>query len=135
MRLEETYDVYCRLDYLPCTRQYCPNLLNDRKFGTKVQKSIRDLKKESDELINKFENNKENVELLKKLEICEKELIDLYQNVLAFLYEMVCEDDPFGDHSYLLNMINERRGNHINIDDPDNSKYDKTNDKSYYNYC
>lgn len=123
LKLEQTHNVYNQLEYLPCARKYCPNLFDDRNFMTKARKSIRDLQKESHELINMFENDKDNVELLKKLEICEGELIDLYKNVLVFLYEMVCEDDPFGDHSHLLKMVNNIAFNHVNIDNPDNSRF------------
>lgn len=126
LRLKETYDIYYKLDHLPCARKYCPNgLFDDRNFGNKADKSIRDLQKEADKLVDMFVNSKDNVELLKKLEICEEELIDLYKNVLAFLYEMECEDDPFGDHSELQNMVDNIVFNHINMDNPDNSNSDK----------
>lgn len=122
LRLEENFNVFHRLDYIPCARRYCPNgVFNDRQFGNKADKSMRDLEEEATELIDMFENNKDNVELLKKLEICEEELIDLHRNALAFLYEMACEDDPFGDHSKLRNMIDTIVFNHINMDNPDNS--------------
>ncbi|APQ72964.1 DUF4365 domain-containing protein [Clostridium botulinum] len=122
LKLKEIYDMYNRLNYLPCTRKYCPNgLLNERGFLTKSRKSILELQEESDDLINLFEKNKDSVEILKKLQTCQEELVDLYENVLAFLFEMECEDNPLEDHSELRNMVDKIVFNHINMDDPDNS--------------
>jgi hypothetical protein len=121
LKLRESYEVYYKLDHLPCVRQYCPNGLFETKGFCNSHKSIRVLQNEAEELIKSFENNKDNVEVLKKLEECEEELRELYTNVLAFLYEMVCEDDPFSDHSELEEMVSRIALNHINIDNPDNS--------------
>ena len=63
------------------------------------------LKEEADYLISKFESDKSDIEILKELELCEKELKDIYKHVLGFLLEMVREDDPYGDHSDLENMF------------------------------
>ena len=88
------------------SRRYCPNgVFYDKGFSGKSNKSIIDLKEEADYLISKFESDKSDIEILKELELCEKELKDIYKHVLGFLLEMVREDDPYGDHSDLENMF------------------------------
>ena len=77
----------------------------NKGFSGKSNKSIIDLKEEADYLISKFESDKSDIEILKELELCEKELKDIYKHVLGFLLEMVREDDPYGDHSDLENMF------------------------------
>ena len=106
LNLQKSYDIYHQLDCIPEARRYCPNgVFYDKGFSGKSNKSIIDLKEEADYLISKFESDKSDIEILKELELCEKELKDIYNHVLGFLLEMVREDDPYGDHSDLENMF------------------------------
>ncbi len=106
LNLQKSYDIYHQLDCIPEARRYCPNgVFYDKGFSGKSNKSIIDLKEEADYLISKFESDKSDIEILKELELCEKELKDIYKHVLGFLLEMVREDDPYGDHSDLENMF------------------------------
>lgn len=122
LALKESYEIYGKLDHLECAKIYCPNgAFEDKGFSKKRDKNIRNLHNAASELIYSFENDKDNIEILKKLELCEQELREMYKNLLAFLYEMVCENDPFEDHSELRDIVDKIVFNHINISDPDNS--------------
>lgn len=50
----------------------------------------------------------DNIDLLDDLIICDKEAEDILRNIGAFLYEMECEDNPWGNHDELYKMTWER---------------------------
>ena len=78
LNLQKSYDIYHQLDCIPEARRYCPNgVFYDKGFSGKSNKSIIDLKEEADYLISKFESDKSDIEILKELELCEKELKNL----------------------------------------------------------
>lgn len=56
----------------------------EEKGFTRSKKSLRDLQKEIDELINKYENDKENLDLLEQLQTYDYEVEDLLKNIGAF---------------------------------------------------
>ena len=115
LSLNDSYEIYNKLEHLECVKIYCRNgVYEDKGFSKKSDKNIRELQNEVDELVHLFENDKDNIEILKKLESCEEELREMYRNLLAFLFEMVCEDNPFEDHSELRDMVNKKVFNHIN---------------------
>ena len=73
-----------------------------------IDEYVGGIQKEIDELINKYENDKENLDLLEQLQTYDYEVEDLLKNIGAFLYEMACEDSPFGDHTELYHKTVER---------------------------
>lgn len=112
------------LDQIDLTRHYCPEGVFNSTAFSYSKKTIVQLQEEANTLIASFENQKKNIEILKTLERCNKGIDDIMGNALGFLYEMVCEDDPWNDHTELLNQRNRlinKYYNHINIANPDNS--------------
>lgn len=106
----EAYNFALELEVLDAAivRKWCKNGVFEEKGFTKSQKSLRDLQREIDELINKYENDKENLDLLDQLKIYDYEVEDLLKNIGGFLYEMACEDSPFSDHTELYKKTFER---------------------------
>lgn len=108
--LNEAYNYACELEVLDAmiVKKWCKSGVFEEKGFTRSKKSLRDLQKEIDELINKYENDKENLDLLEQLQTYDYEVEDLLKNIGAFLYEMACEDSPFGDHTELYHKTVER---------------------------
>ena len=109
-QFSEAYNYACELEVLDAmiVKKWCKSGVFEEKGFTRSKKSLRDLQKEIDELINKYENDKENLDLLEQLQTYDYEVEDLLKNIGAFLYEMACEDSPFGDHTELYHKTVER---------------------------
>ncbi|MFP3636024.1 DUF4365 domain-containing protein [Bacillus sp. SIMBA_033] len=72
-------------------------------------KSYNDLKQEVNSIIIDFESDKLTVSRLEDLKESYKELLEYQINLLAFLYEMSCEDNPFGNYTELTNELDKLR--------------------------
>lgn len=109
-QFSEAYDFAWELEVLDATivKKWCKNGVYEEKGFSKNKKSLRDLQKEIDELINKYETDKENLDLLEQLKMYDYEVEDLLKNIGGFLYEMACEDSSFGDHTELYKKTFER---------------------------
>ena len=109
-QFSEAYNYACELEVLDAmiVKKWCKSGVFEEKGFTRSKKSLRYLQKEIDELINKYENDKENLDLLEQLQTYDYEVEDLLKNIGAFLYEMACEDSPFGDHTELYHKTVER---------------------------
>ena len=109
-QFSEAYNYACELEVLDAmiVKKWCKSGVFEEKGFTRSKKSLRDLQKEIDELINKYENDKENLDLLEQLQTYDYKVEDLLKNIGAFLYEMACEDSPFGDHTELYHKTVER---------------------------
>lgn len=105
--LENSKKIYLQLEHNPCVNQYCrKDIFYETGFSKQSSKSLSDLYNESYKLIELFEKDKDNIGILKEIEACEKESEYIYKNMLAFLYEMACEDNPYGDHTELEELVN-----------------------------
>ncbi|MCD8052469.1 MAG: DUF4365 domain-containing protein [Lachnospiraceae bacterium] len=109
-QFSEAYNSALKLGILDQTivKKYCKNDVRKERGFTKSGKSLCDLEIEINRLIHEYENNKRNLDLLEELKECDREVEEFLKNMLYFLYEMTCEDDPFGDHTEFFNKINER---------------------------
>lgn len=122
--LSNSIKYFIELDQMDLSRHYCPEGVFNSTAFSYSKKTIKQLQEEANNLITSFQKQKKNIEILKSLERCNKEIEDIMGNALGFLYEMVCEDDPWNDHSELLNKrdkLLKKYYNHINIANPDNS--------------
>ncbi|MGK9162696.1 DUF4365 domain-containing protein [Bacillus subtilis] len=72
-------------------------------------KNYNDLKQEVNSIIIEFELNKLTVSRLEDLKEIYSELLEYQINLLAFLYEMSCEDNPSGDYTKLTNGLDKLR--------------------------
>lgn len=124
--LSNSIKYFIELDQIDLSRHYCQEgVFNSTDFSCS-KKTIKQLKEEANNLIASFQKQMKNIEILKSLEICNKEIENIMGNALGFLYEMVCEDDPWNDHSELLNKrdkLSKKYYNHINFENPDDSIY------------
>lgn len=107
LELSNSIEFFIKLDQIDLSRHYCPKGVFLDKGFSKTNKSIKELQKEANDLIEDFRNNPRNAEMLKSLENVYREIEEIMCNSIGFLYEMVCEDDPFNDHSELLNKRDE----------------------------
>lgn len=105
--LSNSIEYFIEVDQISLSRHYCQEGVFFSKDFSGSNKSINQLQKEANDLIANFENHPRNVEILKSLEIIYRDIEEIMCNAIGFLYEMVCEDDPFNDHSELLNKRNE----------------------------
>ncbi|MDD3240228.1 MAG: DUF4365 domain-containing protein [Lachnospira sp.] len=102
-QMREAYDYVLQLEVLDpmIVHKWCPNgVRTDHEF-TNNHKSLADLQLECEMIINTFLANKSDTNILDDLIQCDKDIEDLLINLGAFLYEMACEDNPFGDNSEL----------------------------------
>ena len=67
------------------------------------------MKQEVNSIIIEFESNKLTVSRLEDLKESYKELLEYQINLLAFLFEMSCEDNPYGDYTELTNELGKLR--------------------------
>lgn len=122
--LSNSIEYFLELDQIDLSRHYCSEGVFNSTAFSRSEKTIKQLKEEANNLITSFQKQKKNIEILKSLERCNKEIEDIMGNALGFLYEMVCEDDPWNDHSELLDKrdkLFKKYYNNINIANPDNS--------------
>ena len=68
-----------------------------------------DLNQEVNRIIIDFESNNLTISRLEDLKESYKELLEYQINLLAFLYEMSCEDNPFRDYTKLKNELDNLR--------------------------
>ncbi|MFA9378345.1 MAG: DUF4365 domain-containing protein [Lachnotalea sp.] len=109
-QIEETLDSAHELDQMDeIVRRWCPDGVFLSTSFSKKKKSIRELEREMYSLIETFHNNKDDFTNLDKLVECDMDMEDILLNVGGFLYEMACEDNPFGNHEKLYEMTFGRR--------------------------
>jgi hypothetical protein len=106
-QMYEAYDYAYQLETLDpvIVHKWCRDGVRKEKGFTANRKSLENLKMDSDNIIDAFLADKNNTDMLDALVDCDKEVEDLLNNIGAFLYEMACEDNPFGDNSKLYNKI------------------------------
>lgn len=82
-------------------RDWVSNFRKETGF-LQSKKSYEDLNQEVNSIIEDFTFKNLTVARLEDLKESYKELLEYQTNLLAFLYEMSCEDDPNGNHTKLL---------------------------------
>ena len=109
-QFNEAYNYALELEVLDATivKRWCKNGVFYDKGFTRSKKSLKELQEEIRDLVIKYENEKDNIELLDRLKQYDYEVEDLLRNIGAFLYEMACEDNPFGNHDELYKKVFER---------------------------
>lgn len=85
-------------------RNWVSNFQTDTGF-LKSSKSYNDLKQEVNSILTDFGSNKITISRLEDLKENYKELLEYQINLLGFLYEMSCEDNPYGDYTELENEL------------------------------
>lgn len=110
-QFNEAYNYACELEVLDATivKRWCRNGVFNEKGFTRSRKSLKDLQKEISDLINRYEKENDNISLLDQLKEYDCEVEELLKNIGAFLYEMACEDSPFGNHDELYKKTFERQ--------------------------
>lgn len=114
--LSDSIKYFIEVDQIYLSRHYCPEGVFLSKAFSRSNKSIKQLQEEANGLITDFQNHPRNVEILKSLESIYREIEEIMCNAIGFLYEMVCEDDPFNDHSELDNKRDEIINKHYHRD-------------------
>lgn len=106
-QFSDAYNYALHLEHLDpyIVHRYCENDVRVEKGFSSSHKSLEDLKAESDALIKKFLHNPDSPDILDDLLHCDMDMEDLLVNMGAFLYEMACEDNPFGDNSKLYDEV------------------------------
>lgn len=89
-------------------RNWVSNFQTDTGF-LQSSKSYNDLKQEVNSIIIDFESNNLTVSRLEDLKESYKELLEYQINLLAFLFEMSCEDNPYGDYTEITNELDKLR--------------------------
>lgn len=110
-QLSEAYDYAIHLEYLDpnIVRKYCKNGVRVDKGFTSNHKSLDDLKTESNIIIEDFLQDYNSPHILDDLLQCDMDMEDLLINMGAFLYEMACEDNPFGNNSKLYEELHNKK--------------------------
>lgn len=109
-QMEETLDYAHKLDQMDdIVRRWCPEGVFLATTFSKKNKSIRELREEMYSLIEDFHSNKDDFTNLDKLVEGDMDMEDILLNMGGFLYEMACEDNPFGNHEKLYEITFGRR--------------------------
>lgn len=89
-------------------KDWVSNFQTETGFS-RTGKNYNDLNQEVNSIIKGFESKNLTVSKLEDLKKCYKELLEYQINLLAFLYEMSCEDNPFGNYTFLINELDNLR--------------------------
>lgn len=104
-QMAKTLDYAHELDQMDdIVRKWCPNGVFSSTAFSKKNKSIKELRQEMNSLIEEFNKNRDDLNYLDKLVECDMDMEDILSNVGGFLYEMACEDNPFGNHEKLYEL-------------------------------
>lgn len=95
-----------KLNQIPLVRIYCREDLFETTGFSNKNNNIKSVKLNIEYLLKKI-NNKYDINIITELENQIKELETILSNVVAFFREMVCEDNPFGNHELLHKAVEE----------------------------
>lgn len=105
-QMAETLDYAHKLDQMDdIVRRWCPEGVFSSTAFSKKKKSIQGLRQEMYSLIKDFQNNKDDFTKLDKLVQFDMDMEYILLNVGGFLYDMACEDNLFGNHEKLYEMV------------------------------